>query len=293
MTSTETIALAPSESPWKRFTRRFGRQGTAIAMLITVGVLVTIAFVGPLLAPYEMNQQDLQNSLAQPSAEHLLGTDELGRDALSRILVATRVTLIAGAIATAVAVAVGLPLGLLAGFMRGRVDAFLNMINDAVMAIPGLILAIAVVAVMGPGIMVAMTAVGLVTAPRFFRVARAMAMTLREEAYVEASRSVGAPGSWIVARHVLPNSLSPLIVQISLTMGFSILIEAGLSFLGLGVQPPEASWGSMLQRSAQFAATNPLLALVPGLLILITVLAFNTLGDAIRDSLGREERRPS
>lgn len=281
------------ETPGRRFVRRMRQRPGALVLAGFLLVLVVVSLTWQWYAPYDPYVQDLRNTLAPPSAEHWFGTDELGRDIFTRTLSATGVTLLAGLTATAVALVVGLPAGLLAGFMRGKVDAVLNRVNDAIMAIPNLILAIAVVASLGPGIFKAMVAVGIVTAPRFFRVSRAMALTLREEQYVESARSIGAGPGWIIFRHVLPNAYSALIVQLSITMGFSILVEAGLSFLGLGVQPPDASWGSMLQKSAQYAVFSPLMVVIPGLLILLTVLAFNTLGDAIRDSLGREVRKAS
>lgn len=260
-------------------------------MLLVLAVLLIIALIAPWIMPYDPLEQQLTNTLAQPGGEHLLGTDDLGRDVLSRLIAATRVTIYAGALATVVAIAIGLPLGLVAGYRRGLVDSVLSRMADALMAIPTLIFAMAIVAVLGTGVTKAMLAIGIVTAPRFFRVARGMAIVVREETYIEAARSLGAPTSTIIRTHVLPNVLSPLIVQISLTMGFSILFEAGLSFLGLGVQPPEASWGSLLQKAVTYGTTNPLLAILPGALILLTVLAFNTVGDAIRDSVGREIRR--
>jgi ABC-type dipeptide/oligopeptide/nickel transport system permease subunit len=201
------------------------------------------------------------------------------------------VTIYAGALATVVSMAIGLPFGLLAGYLRGWADAVLSRVADALMAIPPLLFAMAIVAVLGTGVTNAMIAIGIVTAPRFFRVSRGVALVIREETFIEAARSIGCPTGRMLRTHVLPNMLSPLIVQVSVTMGFAILFEASLSFLGLGVQPPDASWGSMLQRSTQFAAQAPWLVLLPGLAILLTVLALNTVGDAVRDSVGRENRR--
>lgn len=278
------------ESSFERFWRRFRVQKFAVVMAIVIVFLTVVAIIAPWITPHDPAAQSLSLTLAQPNGTYLLGTDDLGRDFLSRLIAATRVTMYAGALATIISVAIGLPLGLIAGYRRGGVDTILSRVNDALMAIPTLLLALAIVAVLGLGVTKAMLAIGIATAPRFFRIARGMAIVVREETFIEAARSIGVPMTKILRRHVLPNVLSPLIVQISLTVGFSILFEAGLSYLGLGVQAPAASWGSLLQKAVTYASTNPLLAILPGLLILITVLAFNTVGDAIRDSLGREVR---
>lgn len=285
---------APAVSPESRFgvfRRRFARQRLAVVMAYVLVVMVVVAVLAPWITPQDPNAQSLLDRLAPPGPRHWLGADDLGRDVASRLIVATRVTMYAGALATLVSLAVGLPLGLLAGYLRGWLDAWLSRTADALMAIPPLLFAMAIVAVLGRGVTNAMIAIGVVTAPRFFRVARGVALVIREETYIEAARSIGCPTGRIVRTHVLPNMLSPLIVQISVTMGFAILFEASLSFLGLGVQPPDASWGSMLQRSTQFAADAPWLVLLPGFAILLAVLAFNTVGDAVRDSVGRENRR--
>lgn len=285
-----TPAAAP-ETAWGAFRRRFGTQRLAVVMAGVLAVLIVIAVLAPWITPHDPNAQTLLDRLAPPSARHWLGADDLGRDVASRLIVATRVTIYASALATAVSMAIGLPFGLLAGYLRGWTDAVLSRVADALMAIPPLLFAMAIVAVLGRGVTNAMIAIGIVTAPRFYRMARGVALVIREETYIEAARSIGCPTARIVRTHVLPNMASPLIVQISITMGFAILFEAGLSFLGLGVQPPDASWGSMLQRSTQFAGAAPLLVLLPGIAILLTVLALNTVGDAVRDSVGRENRR--
>jgi ABC-type dipeptide/oligopeptide/nickel transport system permease subunit len=279
------------ESAFGAFRRRFLGQRIAAGMAGVLAVLVLVAVLAPFVTPQDPNAQTLLDRLAAPGAKHWLGADDLGRDVLSRLIVATRVTIYAGALATVVSMAIGLPFGLVAGYLRGVTDAVLSRVADALMAIPPLLFAMAIVAVLGTGVTNAMIAIGIVTAPRFFRVARGVALVIREETYIEAARSIGCPTGRMLRTHVLPNMLSPLIVQISVTMGFAILFEASLSFLGLGVQPPDASWGSMLQRSTQFAAQAPWLVLLPGLAILLTVLALNTVGDAVRDSVGRENRR--
>jgi peptide/nickel transport system permease protein len=279
------------ESPWRRFRRRFLRERGAVVALCFLLLMVLLAVFAPLIAPYDPDAQSLSDRLAAPSKDHPLGTDDLGRDVLSRMLFAARVSLVAAVQATVVGVVLGVPVGLVAGYVRGWFDNLAGRVADAVMSIPALLLALAIVAVLEPNLTSAMIAIGIVYAPRLFRVTRAAAISIREETFVEAARSVGARPIRIVTGHVLPNVLSPLVVQISLSMGFAILFEASISFLGLGVQPPEASWGSMLGRSTRFYEESPVLVIAPGVAILLTVLSFNVIGDGVRDSLGRELRR--
>ncbi len=287
------IAATPArgESPARRFVRRFRHDRAAMTASVVLLVIVVCAVAAPLLAPYDPDAQSLTDRLQAFNGDHWLGTDDLGRDVLSRLLFASRVSLIAAVQATAVGVVLGVPTGLVAGYARGVIDNVLGRIADAMMSIPALLLALAIVGVLEPNLTSAMIAIGIVYAPRLFRITRSAALSVREETFVEAARSVGA-GPWrIVTGHVLPNVLSPLIVQVSLSMGFAILFEASISFLGLGVQPPDASWGSMLGRSTRFFEQSPHLVVVPGVMILVTVLAFNVIGDGIRDSLGKEVRR--
>jgi peptide/nickel transport system permease protein len=279
------------ESPFARFARRFLSDRLGTTFLVFLLVLIAVGLLAPLLSPYDPDAQDLGSAFAPSSAAHLLGTDEVGRDYLSRMLHAIRPTLLAGVLATALSLLIGLPTGLAAGYFRGAIDATLSRVTDAIMAIPSLLFALALVAILGPGIRTVILAIGVANAPRFFRVARSIALVIRQETYIEASRSLGISHSRILRTHVLPNMASPLIVQISMTIGFSILFEAGLSFLGLGVQAPEASWGSMLRNATAYASENIGLVLWPGLAILVVVLAFNTVGDSVRDSLGREQRK--
>lgn len=275
------------ETPWVRFRRRFRRNWAGMLALACLLVLVAAAIFAPILTPYDPNVQKLLDRLQAPSGAHWLGTDDLGRDVLARLLVAARVSLGAAVLATAVSVVLGVPLGLLAGYARGWVDTSLSRIVDAFMAIPALLFALAIVGILGRDITNAMVAIGIVNAPRFFRVVRGSTLVVREQAYIEAARVIGGNSLWIIRQHVLLNVMSPLIVQISLSMGFAILFEASISFLGLGVQPPDASWGTMLGRSTQFMEQDPWLVIFPGLAILLTVIAFNVLGDAIHDSLTR------
>lgn len=283
----------PGESPGQRFRRRFRRERGAMLALAFLVFAVLCAIFAPLLAPQDPDAQSLSDRLQSFSWDHLLGTDDLGRDVLSRLLHASRVSLVAALQATVVGVVLGVPIGLVAGYTRGWFDNLASRVADAVMSIPALLLALAIVGVLEPNLTSAMIAIGIVYAPRLFRVTRAAAISVREETFVEAARSVGSSPMRIITGHVLPNVLSPLVVQVSLSMGFAILFEASISFLGLGVQAPDASWGSMLGRSTKFFEQSPHLVVVPGIAILLTVLAFNVIGDGIRDSLGKETRRVS
>lgn len=286
-----TAAVSKPVSARRRFLRRFVRQRLAVAALVFLVVVATLAALGPWIAPHDPNAQDLANVLAAPSPQHLLGLDELGRDVVSRLLVGARNSLLAGLTATAVAVVVGVPVGLFAGFAGPRTDRVLMTLNNALLSLPGLVLAIAIVGIIGPGLTNAMIAIGVILAPRIIRILRGRVLELREETFIEASRSIGTGTGRILVTHVLPNVLSPLIILSSFMVGQAMLAEAGLSFLGLGIQLPEASWGSMLSSAFRTTAQAPMLIVYPGLAIAMTVLALNILGDGIRDSLGREVRR--
>lgn len=292
-TAAEQPARDRPESPRQRFRRRFLRQRPAVVALVVVLLLAVSAVLAGVLATHDPDAQQLADRLQGPSRAHWFGTDDLGRDVYSRLLYASRVSLVAAVQATAIGIALGVPVGLAAGYLRGWVDMVASRVADAVMSIPALLLALAIVGVLEPDLTSAMIAIGVVYAPQFFRLTRATTLAVREETFIEAARSAGASSWAVMTRHVLPNALSPLVVQISLAMGFAILFEASISFLGLGVQPPDSSWGSMLGRSTRYFAGSPHLVLIPGLAILITVLSFNVIGDGVRDSLGREVRRPT
>lgn len=289
----DSVDLGAPVSARARFLRRFRRQRPALVALVFLLLLVAVAVLAPVLAPDDPRAQDLQAVLDRPGGEHLLGTDQVGRDVLSRMLFAARISLLAAAQAVLVAVALGVPLGLVAGYVSGAVDTLVMRVTDAVMAFPPLLLAISLVGVLGPSLTNAMLAVGIVFAPRFLRLVRGATLAVREETFIEASRGLGCSTPRLVARHILPNVLSPLVVQVSLTAGLAMLAEASLSFLGLGVQPPDASWGAMLGQAFRFFGQAPWLIMIPGVAIGLTVLSFNVLGDGLRDSLGREVRRSS
>lgn len=281
----------PSLSSRQRFIRRFKRQRGAVVALCFILFLVFVAIFANVIAPKNPNATGLTNVFGSPSSENWLGTDDLGRDVLSRLIVGTRVSLLAALQAVAVGLGLGVIPGLIAGYAGSWVDVGIMRIAEALMTFPPLLLAIAFVAVLGQGLSKAMLAVGIVFAPRFARLVRGLVLSIREETFIEASRSIGTPTTRILRRHVLPNAMSPLVVQISLTLGFAMLAEAALSFLGLGVRPPESSWGSMLQIAYRNISQSAFLAVPPGVMIMLSVLAFNVLGDGIRDSLGKEIRR--
>ncbi|MGY1917028.1 ABC transporter permease [Blastococcus sp. SYSU DS0973] len=275
------------------FFRRFRRNKVGVVALGVLITLVLIAVFAPLLAPQDPNQGLLARSLEGPSGEYWLGTDDLGRDVFSRLIYASRVSLSAAALAIGVALIIGLPFGLISGYAGGWVDNVIMRINDALMSFPALILAVVIVGLLGPSLTNAMLAIGIVYAPRIMRVVRGSALSVREEVYVTSARATGCSSLRIILRHILPNILSPLVVQTTIMLGLAILAEAGLSFLGLGVQPPTASWGSMLGRAFPYMTRTPLTVIAAGAAISLAVLAFNLLGDAFRDSLGRERRDES
>jgi peptide/nickel transport system permease protein len=249
-----------------------------------VGLVAVAAVAAPWLAPYSPTEMNV-DLLTGPSARHPLGTDDLGRDILSRIVHGASVSVLVGVISMGTAAVLGVPLGLIAGYRGGLADTVIMRVLDALMAFPAILLAIAIMAVLGPSLPNAMLAIGIIYIPPFARIVRASVLSLREQEFVDAARGLGAGNPRIVARHVLPNCLSPVIVQGSLGMGYAILVEAALSFLGLGVQPPQASWGSMLAEGRGFLDRAPWFATFPGLAIFVTVLGLNFVGDRLREAL--------
>jgi ABC-type dipeptide/oligopeptide/nickel transport system permease subunit len=277
-------------SPAARFAQRFARQRVALSALIVLVFLILVAAVLPLVLGENGNTQTLADRLQGPSVRHLLGADELGRDQLVRLLVGVRTSLLAAGLAVAVALLLGVPLGLLAGFSGGWIDAVASRLFETIQSVPGLILAIAIVGILGRNLASAMIAIGIVFAPRFFRVLRSVTLVVARETYVEAARSIGGSHRHILLGHVLPNVLSPLLVQLSLTMAFGILGEAALSFVGLGVQPPDSSLGNMLASAVTYMDEAAHLVLEPGMAIFALSLCFSLVGDAARDAIGRGDR---
>jgi ABC-type dipeptide/oligopeptide/nickel transport system permease subunit len=270
--------------------RRLARNPSAVAGAALVGVLVLAALFAPLLTPYDPTQQALLSVLQSPSGEHLLGTDQLGRDLLARLLYGGRLTLFIGVFAVAVGMVVGVPLGVLAGYYRGWVDMLIMRVMDLMLSFTSFLLAMALVALLGVGLTNVIIAVGIATIPRFARLVRASVLTIREISYVEASHALGARDGRILSRHVMPNAVAPVIVQATLSMGSTVLTAAGLGFLGLGVQPPTPEWGAMLGEGRNYIFTSPYVTTFPGLAIFVAVLGFNLLGDGLRDALDPQLR---
>lgn len=269
-----------------RVTRLIKRFPLGAASVLVLVVVVAVAGLAPVLAPHDPIAQDYGSVLLAPTAEHPFGTDALGRDVLTRTLYGARVSLLAALIAAGIAVGIGLPVGLLAGYRRSRFDELVVMrLIDALQAFPFLILAMVVTAALGPGFSNAMVAIGIAYSPNIVRIVRGEALRLRSLDYVEAAKSLGLAPLRIALRHVLPNLLSPLLVQLTVLMASAIIAEAGLSYLGLGTQPPTPSWGSELRVAQGYVFTAPWMAIWPGVAISVTVLALNMLGDALRDLL--------
>jgi len=263
--------------------RRFARNHLAAAGFVVLLAIIGLAVFAPWVAPVSPIKTDFTAYLQPPSARHLLGTDELGRDVLSRVIFGARASLEAGIVSVGFAIAAGLPLGLVAGYYRGRLGDVLMRLTDAMLAFPPLILALAVAAVLGPGLGHAIIAIAVVLAPVFMRLTRAEVLQQREREYVEAVRAIGARARRIIWRHLLPNSLAPIVVQGPLNIAGAIITEATLSFLGLGTQPPTPSWGSMLNAAQQYLTQAPWLSFWPGIAIALTVFALNVAGDGLRE----------
>ena len=276
---------AEADSPGRRALRRLLRRKTAVFGLAVVAGVIVLALGAAWIAPFDPLQTSFSLVRRPPGAAHWFGTDEVGRDLLSRVIWGTRASLSAGVIAVSIALGVGVPLGMLAGYVGGPLDALISRITDAMLACPFLILAIALAAFLGPSLGNAMIAIGITATPIFVRLARGQVLVVRSEDYVEAARAVGNPPHRILVRHILPNILPPVIVQATRAVATAIIAEARLSFLGLGQQPPAPSWGSMLNTAQRFLTQAPWLAVFPGAAIFVTVLAFNLLGDGLRDAL--------
>ncbi len=291
MTASIATAVPPAEaafaveSPGRRALRRLLQRRAAMAALVLIVVIVLLAVLAPSIAPYDPAKQSWSAVRKAPSALYWLGTDEVGRDILSRIVYGARASLMAGLISVGIAIAVGVPVGLVAGYAGGFVDGLISRFTDAMLACPFLILAIALAAFLGPSLGNAMIAIGVTATPIFVRLTRGQVLSVKAEDYVEAARAVGNPPWRIAFRHILPNVLPQLLVQATLTIATAIIAEASLSFLGLGQQPPAPSWGSMLNAAQRFLNTAPWMAFWPGLAIFVTVLSFNLFGDGLRDAL--------
>jgi peptide/nickel transport system permease protein len=284
----EFTDIAVAGSPWNRAMRRFFHDKVAMAGLGFLVIVVVTAIFGPLFSPQSPIVQHLTDVNQPPSVAHWLGTDDIGRDMLARLIQGCRTSMqvCLGVIVLAVLVAV--PVGLVAGYLGGWVDAVIMRIADAMFTLPALGLALAVAALLGPSTLHTSVAIAIGFVPGLIRVVRGQTLAVREEPYIEASRSVGISQARMLRRHVFPNVAAPLIVQVAVSFGYALLAEAGLSFLGQGVQPPNASWGTMLESAFTYILSSPWQLIPPGAAIALTVLSFNLVGDGLRDALGRQ-----
>ncbi|MFW6097493.1 MAG: ABC transporter permease [Chloroflexota bacterium] len=289
----ETIARSgPVELPedeartyWQDTISQLLRHRLGMLGLILTTVLIIMGIFGPYIAPYDPNAIDPVARFASPSLDHFMGGDDFGRDIFSRILHGARVSLQVGFIAVGIAATVGSTLGLVAGYAGRVVDEVIMRAMDVLFAFPAILLAIAIMAALGKGVENAMIAIGIVYIPIFARIARGSVLSIRKEEFIEAARSCGATDGRILFKHILPNAMAPLIVETTLSLAFAILAEAALSFFGLGLQPPDASWGRMLSEGRGFFRQAPWMAIFPGLAIMLTVMGFNFLGDGLRDAM--------
>ena len=285
MTREHSGGAARRRREMARFAGAFLRSRPTWFGLAVLTVLVAMAVGAPVLAPYSPLEPHPVDRLAPPSTRYLLGTDDIGRDNLSRIIYGARVSLAVGAISIGLALTIGVSLGLASGYQGGAVDAVISRALDGLLAFPAIVLAIALMAVFGPSLYNAMLAIGIIYVPTFARITRANVLSLREREFVEAARALGARDRYVVFRAILPNCVSPIVVQASLGVGYAILVEASLSFLGLGIQPPDPSWGSMLSQGRNFLHQAWWFATFPGLAIFLTVLGLNFVGDGLREAL--------
>jgi len=290
MVEKQTSGIDFSEAPvrvseWRRFRRVFLERGVVVFGLAILVLLVFTAIFAPLLAPYDPYKLGVGKSLLQPCKEHLLGTDILGRDTLSRLIYGSRTALMVGFISVGVASIIGIPLGIIAGYFGGIANMVIMRAMDALMCFPMLLLALVVASVLGGGIQNVIIALSVATIPGYARVTHGMTLSIRENDYIMAERAMGASDGRAMLRHILPNAFPPLIVLMTMMLGNLILAEAGLSFLGIGIEPPGAAWGAMVYDGYRYLTRNPALWLAPGLAIMVVVFAFNMVGDGLRDAL--------
>jgi peptide/nickel transport system permease protein len=270
-------ALAPLRAIMRHYLSRVG--------LVIIAVLCFLAIFAPVLAPYSPYDQDLYHVLSPPSAAHWLGTDNLGRDLFSRILYGARVSLFVGIVSSLLSAVLGVIIGLFAGFKGGAIDAIIMRITDAFLCFPPLIFILAMSAALGPGLQNVMLSFAIFGWTIFARITRGQVLLVRELPFIEAARSVGVPSLRILFRHILPNVMAPVLVAITITIGTAILVESGVSFLGLGVQPPTASWGKELRVGFTYLEAAPLFSIAPGVMISLAIISFNFVGDGLRDAL--------
>ncbi|WP_368652652.1 ABC transporter permease [Ornithinibacillus sp. 4-3] len=267
------------------FWKRFSKRKVSVFGLVIILIFIIMSLFGPFLTSHDPLEQNLINNFEKSSSDHWLGTDNLGRDVLSRLIFGAKISFQISIVSVGLGLLGGLILGGVAGYYGGRIDALIMRFIDILLAFPGILLAIAIVAILGNGIFNTMLAVAIFTIPDFARIFRGSVISIKEMEYIDASKAMGFPDRTIILKHILPNSLSPLIVQGTQLMGTSILIASGLSFIGLGVQPPNPEWGAMLSDAREYLNTFPLLAIAPGTAITLVVLSFSLVGDGLRDVL--------
>lgn len=290
------LETAPSLVPTKRkkksiFKSSFFKNYLAVGAGIIILVIVLLAIFAPLVSPYSPNDQDLSLSLQPASSDHIFGTDKQGRDIFSRVIYGARTTLLGALLVVGIATVIGVPLGLIAGYYGGRIDNLITRMFDIILAFPALLLAFIIVAVFGRGLENAVIALGIVYIPMIARIVRSVSLVEKEQTYVEAARNLGFSNFRIIFRHILPNCVSPIVVQVTIDLAYAILDLAALSFLGLGVQPPTADWGSMLEEGRQLLLIAPNTALASGFAIMITVIAFNLFGDGLQQHFDPKQRK--
>jgi peptide/nickel transport system permease protein len=268
-----------------RFRRVFLSRGLVIFGAVVVIMFLVLSIFGPLIAPYDPLQQNLKDMLASPSSQHLLGTDPFGRDILSRLICGARISLLVGIVALGIASIIGMVAGLIAGYFGGWVNAVIMRIVDALMSFPMIMLALLIAALLGGGLRNVMISLGIAMIPGYARLMCSLVLSVKESDYILASHSLGADSLRIMLRHIVPNCFPPIIVLITMNIGLAILMEAGLSYLGVGVAPPTPAWGGMVNDGYAYVLTNPLLSFVPGVAIMLVVFSFNMVGDGLRDAL--------
>jgi ABC-type dipeptide/oligopeptide/nickel transport system permease subunit len=277
-------AIRQASEARRIFRVMFSRWIVVVGMVIVLGIIFMAVFA-PLVAPYSPDKQSLETRLQQPSREHLLGTDELGRDVLSRVIYGSRISLMVGILVIGIASLIGMSLGILAGYFRGWANNIIMRITDAMMSLPPLVLALAIATAIGGGLKGVILSLGIAMVPGYCRLMCGQVLSIKEDDYITGARSLGATDTRIMLLHILPNSFPPLLVLLTLTIGSAILSEAGLSFLGIGVEPGTATWGSMVSDGYNYLFLNPLLSFAPGIAITLAVLSFNMVGDGLRDAL--------
>jgi ABC-type dipeptide/oligopeptide/nickel transport system permease subunit len=283
--NTGYLEAPPRVNEWQYFRRVFFSRGLVVFGLVILLLLILVAAFAQWVAPYDPTKLDMPNALLQPSKAHLLGTDSVGRDTLSRLIYGSRTALMVGFITTGVAAVIGIILGLIAGYVGGIANMIIMRATDMLMAFPMIILALVIAAVLGSGIKNVIIALSIATIPMYVRVVCGLALSIRENDYILAQQAMGSSRTRIMTGHILPNALPPLIVLMTMQLGGLILAEAGLSFLGIGITPPGAAWGSMVNDGYKYLLNNPVLSFAPGLAIMLVVFAFMIVGDALRDTL--------